>query len=138
MNSRWTIEDLKRKGLSIEGEIKPGIKANHPPASFALGRLPGRKMNKTETAYADRLEIKKRFGEVLWYAFEQINLRIGDNCFYSVDFFVMVKSGELECHEVKGYWTDDALVKIRAAAAIFPFRFIAVKLDQGEWKTREF
>jgi hypothetical protein len=40
---------------------------------------------------------------------------------------VLKSDGALECHEVKGHWTDDALVKIRVAAEQFPFRFIAVR-----------
>lgn len=33
----------------------------------------------------------------------------------------------MECHEVKGFWTDDAKVKIKVAAEQYPFRFIAFK-----------
>jgi hypothetical protein len=138
MSTRWTSEDIKQKGLQISGPLNSAVKVNIQPASFALGRLTTGKMNKTEIAYADLLEMRKRIGEVAWYAFEPVNLRLGVNCFYSVDFLVMLKSGELECHEVKGYWTDDALVKIRAAAAIFPFRFISKRLVKGQWETREF
>lgn len=108
------------------------------PASFALGRLKAGSMNKTEKAYAAQLELLKTAGEVLWYEFEPMNLRLGDKCFYAVDFLVMLKNGQLECHEVKGYWTDDALVKIKTAAAKFPFRFISLRLVKGCWETREF
>jgi len=81
--------------------------------------------------------MRKHIGEVLWYAFEAINLRIGDKCFYAVDFLVMVKSGELECHEIKGgHITDDALVKFKAAAAFFPFKFRMIMLIKGDWTER--
>ena len=50
----------------------------------------------------------------------------------------MVASGQIEVHEVKGFWTDDALVKIKVAAAKFPFRFIAKQYVKKEWITREF
>lgn len=140
MSTRWTREDLARKGLKVTGnqalkEVKKIIKQ---PASFALGRMKAGKMNKTEAAYANYLETLKFTGDVLWYEFEPVNLRLADKCFYAVDFMVMLKSGQLECHEVKGYWTDDALVKIKAAAEKFPFKFLSKRLIKGEWETREF
>lgn len=124
----WTKEDYERYKT----------KKDKIPSSFALGRMKAGKMNKTEVAYADYLEVLKRGGEVLWYAFEPMNLRLADKCFYCVDFLVMLKSGQLECHEVKGFFTDDSLVKIKAAAEKFPFRFIAVRLVKGSWEVREF
>jgi hypothetical protein len=39
----------------------------------------------------------------------------------------MSASGLMEMHEVKGFWQDDARAKIKIAADIFPFRFIAIK-----------
>ena len=54
----------------------------------------------------------------------------------------MLPGGLLECHEVKGFWQDDAKVKIRCAAAKFPFRFVAMKKkakkDGGGWESQEF
>ncbi len=45
---------------------------------------------------------------------------------YTPDFVVMLASGEIELHEVKGYWRDDARAKTRVAAEQFPFRIIAI------------
>lgn len=94
---------------------------------FALGRLPVGKMNKTEIAYASVLEGLKRAGNILWYRFEGLKLRLADNTFYTPDFAVMRDDGVMECHEVKGFWMDDARVKIKVAAEMYPFRFYAVK-----------
>lgn len=111
-------------------------------AMFALGRLKAGQMNKTETAYAAVLEQEKQAGEILWYRFEGVKLRLADNTFYSPDFFVMRASGLLEAHEVKGHWQDDARAKIKIAADQYPFRFIAVKVrakkDGGGWAVEEF
>jgi len=139
--TKWTLKDIESKGLKVANSNH--LKTRNPiatkqPASFALGRMKAGKMNKTETAYAKHLEMQKMFGNVEWYEFEPMNLRLADKCFYAVDFLVMRVGGQLECHEVKGYWTDDALVKIKAAAAKFPFRFIAVRLVKGNWEIREF
>lgn len=91
-------------------------------------------MNQTETRYAARLTALYKAGEIAWFAFAPMNLRLGDKCFYSVDFMVMLNDGKLEAHEVKGYWTDDALVKIKVAAEKFPFQFVAVKWIKGQWE----
>lgn len=108
----------------------------------ALGRLKTGAMNKTEAAYADTLAWQMREGLVAWFKFEGVKLRLADNTFYSPDFVVMLADGSLECHEVKGFWTDDARVKIKVASDMYPFRFIAVtvkpKKDGGGWKVEEF
>lgn len=111
-------------------------------AHYALGRLKVGAMNKTEAAYGEHLEGLRRVGEVLWYRFEGLKLRLADNTFYTPDFVVMVASGELECHEVKGFWQDDARAKIKVAAEMYPIRFLAVKAkakkDGGGWAQEDF
>jgi hypothetical protein len=106
--------------------------------NFALGRLPAGHMNKTEAAYAAELEMLRRCGAVQWYLFEGIKLRLADNTFYSPDFVVMSGGGFIECHEVKGFWTDDARVKIKVAASSFPFKFIAIKKTKQGWEEEAF
>jgi len=96
---------------------------------FALGRLKQGERNKTEQAYEDLLKAMQISGEILWYKFECIKLRLADNTFYMPDFLVMKANGELEAHEIKGakaIFMDDARVKIKVAAETFPFKFIAV------------
>lgn len=109
---------------------------------LALGRLKAGAMNKTEAAYAAHLELLRRAGEVLWFKFEGLKLRLADNTFYSPDFAVMLANGQIECHEVKGHWLDDARAKIKVAADLYPFRFIAVKAQAkkngGGWETEVF
>ena len=47
---------------------------------------------------------------------------------------VIGASGELECHEVKGWWRDDARVKIKVAAELFPWiQFVAVTKQPQGW-----
>lgn len=108
----------------------------------ALGRLKAGTMNKTEEAYCQHPELRKRYGEIVWYRFEGIKLRLADNTFYTPDFSVMLANGQMEMHEVKGYWTDDARVKTKVAADQYPFRVIGItKLPAkagGGWKVEEF
>ena len=47
-------------------------------------------------------------------------------------------AGEVEIHEVKGFWMDDARVKIKVASEMFPFRFVAVTRKAGRWEAEEF
>ena len=104
----------------------------------ALGRMKKGAMNKTESAYANVLEMRKRAGEVEWYAFEGMKFRLADNTFYTPDFSVMLTSGQVELHEVKGFWTDDARVKIKVAASLFPFQFIAVYMKGAAFSYENF
>lgn len=111
-------------------------------AHYALGRLKTGAMNKTEAAYAAYLQQRLMAGEVVWFKFEGMKLRLADNTFYSPDFAVMLSTGELEQHEVKGFWQDDARAKIKIAADMYPFKFIAIKArakkDGGGWAVEEF
>lgn len=109
---------------------------------YALGRLKTGVMNKTEQSYANQLELLKNTGVILWYKFEGIKFRLADNTFYTPDFSVMNANGEMEIHEVKGFWQDDARVKIKVAADMYPFKFKAVtaktKKNGGGWAIEEF
>jgi len=94
---------------------------------YALGRLKTGQMNKTEEAYNVHLRYRLMAGELLWMRFEGLKLRLADNTFYTPDFAVMSADGVMECHEVKGFWRDDAKVKVKVAAEQYPFRFFIVK-----------
>ena len=109
----------------------------------ALGRLKPGQMNKTETRYATHLELQKRAGEILWYRFEGIKLRLADKCFITVDFGVMLANGQLEMHDVKGskaIFSEDARVKMKLAADAYPFVFKAVypRPKAAGWDVEEF
>jgi hypothetical protein len=110
--------------------------------AYALGRLKTGAMNKTEQAYAAHLELLRHAGEVSWYRFEGLKFRLADNTFFTPDFAVMRAGGQMECHEVKGFWQDDARAKIKIAADLYPFRFIAIKAQSkkegGGWAVEEF
>ena len=91
-------------------------------------------MNKTEASYGQHLRAREIAGEILWHRYEAIKLRLAPSTYYSPDFLVMLADGGLlEVHEVKGHWEDDARVKIKCAAEMFPFRFVAVTRGQSGW-----
>lgn len=111
------------------------------------------RMNKTETAYAGYLELRKMAGEVKEYEFAPVTLKLGHDCRYTPDFLVLLTTGAVEFHEVKGskkkrngktgaYYRDDAIVKIKWAAPKFRahgFTFVMVwELPYGEWAEKKF
>lgn len=119
-------------------------------------------MNLTEKAYSEHLAKLKLAGEIIDYSYEPETLRIGQDCRYTPDFRV-VKGNSVHCldpilnrsiegqaeyviefHEVKGtrkgkmFSEDDALVKIKAAAEMHPYKFIMVWREKdGSWARRE-
>lgn len=100
---------------------------------LSLGRLPTGTMNKTEAAYASHLDLRRLDGDVLWWKFEGLKLRLADSTFYTCDFAVMRRDGQMEMHEVKGYMADDANVKIKVAASLYPFQFYVVRKSKVGW-----
>jgi len=91
-------------------------------------------MNSLEKRYSEELDLRLLAGEVLWWRFEPLKLRLANGTFYTADFLVMLADRTLEVVEVKGgHWEDDARVKFKVAAEQFPiFRFRAV-----QWKGKE-
>lgn len=128
--THWTVDQYDQYMLHRQGLPKA--------AQQALGRLLKPDMNKTEAAYERELYARVEAKEVLWYKFEAVKLRLADNTFYTPDFLVLTAERALECHEVKGFWRDDARVKIKVAASIYPFKFIAITKQKGRWSREEF
>jgi hypothetical protein len=91
-------------------------------------------LNKTEQAfllYLRHVACEKCIGVM------NVTLKLADDCRYTPDF---VTYGGTYVHfwEVKGYWRDDARVKIKVAARLFPWaKFTAVQRIKGEWRFEE-
>ena len=106
-----------------------------------VNHLPG-EMNGLEKRYAELLDLATRMklAEVASFKFEPMKLRLAPKTFYSPDFMVIRPDGAVEFHEVKGHWEDDARVKVKVAAEIFPeFRFVGVTWDRRHgWQYERF
>ncbi len=115
-------------------------------------RIPGT-MNKVEAKYAAHLDGLQRAGEIEWFKFEGVTLKLAPDCRLTVDFFVMLNDGTLEAHDVKGtkrkmssgmavgytyFAEEDAIIKIRTAAELFPFRFCVVYFTPSGWGRKDF
>ena len=150
MTQRMTLSEYRQhvgaSSVSASGRVVPvaavkeSLTTQRP--QYALGRVKTGEMNKTEAEYNAHLEALKTAGDIVWFKFEGMKFRLADNTFYTPDFAVMLVSGQLQAHEVKGHWEDDARVKIKVAASLYPIEFIAVKKrakkDGGGWATEEF
>lgn len=117
----------------------PDVQKGPPPGSL-LPILKARlvsdtRMNKTEEAYAAELELRLRAGEVAWYRFEAIKLRLAKRTWYTPDFLIGYADGTMEFVEIKGgFVRDDAAVKVKVAREMYPmFRWKALSLKRGEW-----
>lgn len=115
------------------------------PKAVARVELVVREMgtNKTEKEYFELLELRWKAGEIRWFDFEPIKLKLAKNTFYTPDFGIFFADKSFGFHEVKGFWRDDARVKIKTAARLFPFfTFTAVskrsKRKGGGWHYEEF
>lgn len=96
-----------------------------------------RGMNRTEAEYAKRLEALKAAGQISWYGWEAVKLRLADRTWYTPDFMIMHYDGTLSFAEVKGFMRDDAAVKIKVAAELYPWRFVIVRKTKGGWEFQE-
>jgi hypothetical protein len=94
-------------------------------------------MTRLERRYSQVLELRRRAGDVVWFGFECLKFKLAPRTYFTPDFPVLTLGG-LELHEVKGHWEDDARVKIKVAAQLFPFRFIAVQWCNETWQTESF
>jgi hypothetical protein len=128
----------KHEDLQDLGSI-PAAKSRK--AADLLRGYDSARMNRLEARYAERLETMKRIGEVVCWKFEEIKLRMAAYTFYTPDFFIMLPDGSVGFHETKGFWRDDARVKIKIAAELYPmFFFVAVQWDAKakDWEFKRF
>lgn len=96
-------------------------------------------MNKLEQRYAEYLSRRVLVGDVSRFLFEKIKFKLAKKTFYTPDFYVVMPDGMIEIHEVKGFWEDDARVKIKVASEMFrEFRWVGVREINKTWSFEEF
>lgn len=103
-------------------------------------RTPGT-MNGLERAWSDELTKRVHAGELLWWKFEGVTLKLGPDCRYTPDFIVQMPDGELMLYETKGFFEEKAKVKVKVAVESYPFRIFivtrAAKKDGGAFAIKE-
>lgn len=124
MGLPWSEADVRR--LLAKRRRNPG---QRPSATTKA-----REMTKLEADYASFLELAKRGDGCLDWRYEPVKFRLADRTYYTPDFMVVMPDGEIQFHETKGFWRDDARVKFKVVAELFPmFTWIAVTRKNHEW-----
>ena len=145
---------LSQDHTQHQGSVKPKARGRH--------RVDTTKMNKTERAYFEFLQSRLQRGEITWFKYKPFSIKMADDLHYQPDFCLLdAHTSELIVDDVKGRKRDkvvtkkanpngdrfipwieeDALVKIKAVATMFPFRFRVVWPLPGSfnaWGIREF
>lgn len=126
----------------------------HGPRRAAKGstrrRVPG-EMNKTEAAFeAEFLAPRNADGELIWHGYEAMTFKLAKDLRYTPDFMAQAWDGQLFAYEVKGskknketgeksaLVEDASLIKIKAAAQLFPVVFRMAWKGKEGWEWREF
>lgn len=92
------------------------------------------KLNKTERAYLGYIETLKKVGQFQWIGVQSTTFKLADDCRYTPDFITLELDGKVTAREVKGFFRDDAKVKIKVAARMFPWvQFVLVRKIKGGW-----
>lgn len=152
MSLRWTDQEFEdwrqRKGAHAEKPVQAvrsalerqgwkdrpktpqaGIKATKPRRDAISGK---RGMNEWEREFAAQLEVRKQDGEILWWGFEPIRIRLASGAWYKPDFVTVDKQHRTEVYEVKGLWREAARVRFKVAVEKLPYQFYIVRLHKGE------
>ena len=133
---------LARNGLSSK---PPAVDMSHDPHDVTpskptLRQKRGPKLNKTEAAFEQHLRVKFPAKIICT---QGITLTIGNGVRYTPDFSTWAQLGDTfpAFFEVKGFMRDDAAVKLKVAAAMYPqFMFFLVHRDksmQSGWRIEE-
>jgi len=119
----------------VERQLRPN--ARGVPEGANPIRPEADRMNKLEARYARHLDLQVAHGDVESYLYGSIKFRLADRTWFTPDFVLWMKSGAIEVHETKGFMRDDANVKLKVFAEMYPeFTVVLVTLDRGDWRKR--
>lgn len=91
--------------------------------------------NSWEKRFAAHLEALKRAGVITAYAYEPMRFLVGWAAWFCPDYVVRYPDGRTLCYDVKGFQREAALVRIKAAALMYPqFSWGLAKLVKGAWQ----
>lgn len=131
----------------------------HPRARVRQPQKARGDMSQAEIRYLEGVILPAiASGALAWYGYETQTLRLGEKTTYTPDFSTVDAEGFIRMIEVKGrkskrtidkatglevikdsaYWPEDSRVKIKVAARMFPYEFVAVserhKENGGGWQ----
>lgn len=133
----WTraeYEEAVRRIDASKGKLRANS-AGGAPASEPMTILPTTdeaKLNKTERAYHEHLKQLN----YPWIGVQCMTFKLADDTRFTPDFIV-VEANEMRCIDVKGFQREDALIKIKVAARMFPWAtFAIVKKTPSGWDSK--
>jgi hypothetical protein len=99
----------------------------------------GRGMNKTEWDFKATCQAAWLKGQILSHYRPENPFRLAGNTVYSPDRIVKELDERISVIEIKGHMRDDAAVKLKVAAHMYPqYRWLLVKRGpQGSWRVQE-
>ena len=93
-------------------------------------RTPGGFRSKLEERFAGELELRRRAGELCWWAYEPVRLKLGEGATYCPDFGTVDADGRFELWETKGFRREASIVRLKVAASLYWWwRFKLVTAD---------
>jgi hypothetical protein len=141
---RWSEDELRafkkkyKQDMDASAEKMKAMENVKKPEGVPLIRLLAQDrpddMNKLERAFYGHL-IRTTNYVILC---QSVKLRMADKTWYSPDFFCLCEDGIARVFETKGFMRDDAAVKLKTTAEMYPyFRFYLVtKKKGGVWDIR--
>jgi len=96
-------------------------------------KMPAPEGNKLEQRFALHLAGLEKRGEILWWQYEPIRLRIGKGALFTPDFGALRSDSSFVFFETKGSFTREASrVRLKAARDRYPFfEFRVARLAKG-------
>lgn len=144
MKARISLHDLSPKFQAqavaqLHASPRPRtlkIEVADAPAAKRRMRQSAAPLNKTETAFREFLAQRFAGYSVLS---QSVTLKLANGCRYTPDFIVPAGLLPMHAYEVKGFMRDDAGVKLKVAASLYPWiKFhLVTRLRNGAWDVQE-
>ena len=139
------VQALLRGAARVVGlPGRPGQLRPAPGGQPTGRRMAGGYRSKLEGRFAQHLQEMQLAGEVVWWQYEPLTLRLGNvgaRCGYTPDFIVTATTHPVRAYEVKGFWRDGSREKVKVAARLFPWmQFVGVEWDRENrcWDYEDF
>ena len=129
---KMTEKQLRESGIVGERAEVIGARSSGPA-------LKSGQMNRLERDFLEEnIKYWVETGHVVAYWHEAMKFRLAHKTFYTPDFMLQTGSGEMQIIECKGFMRDDAAVKIKVVASMYPFRVFLARRAKGQgWTLTE-
>jgi len=103
--------------------------------------IPKKFDSKLEERFWFYLAAEKQAGKIRDFKYHSMKFKVGgtveikgaQESWYTPDFSVETLDREIVLYDTKGYSREAAMVRIRAAQLLHPFRFVIVRFKEKQW-----